>query len=102
MYLSDFLYSFGNIYWTDSFFDKGDYVSALGNNWMFMGLAEYLLTTDNYEYGENAIYLHWEGAWANMPVSHYGLAVRPVFYLNADVELAGGTGSLNDPYRLMV
>ncbi len=103
MYLSDFLYSFGNIYWTDSFLDtnKGDYASALSNNWMFMGLAEYLLTTDNYEYSENAIYLHWEGAWINVPVSHC-VAVRPVFYLNSDVELAGGTGSLNDPYRLMV
>ena len=33
-------------------------------------------------------------------VSSYNHAIRPVFYLNSDVVLSGGTGSVSDPYRI--
>ncbi len=104
MYISDYLYGFDSNYWSNNYIDAGDVIDDLADNWLFMGLAEYVLTIDdgNIHPQGVAIYIHWEGIWANMPVSNFGLAVRPTFYLNSNVVYSSGDGSIDNPYRIEI
>ncbi|MBQ8901970.1 MAG: hypothetical protein IJY87_02750 [Bacilli bacterium] len=54
-------------------------------------------------YGLNVSYRAW-GVVSSGSVSRYNLtsahSVRPVFYLTSDIEITGGTGTIDDPFLI--
>ncbi len=92
MYLSDYLLSFGT--------------ASLG--WLHLKYVNVTFSSYNYEWtmsaaltesgiGYAAYVIQTKGSpsgWSNKNNE----AVRPVFYLESDVELSSGTGTISDPY----
>ncbi len=78
-----------------------DYRSATDSNWLYLGLWEWLITINTAR-----IYTTFSvGAFGNGFVDFVGTrmsVIRPTFYLNNDVQLGGGTGTINNPYTLVV
>ena len=99
MYPSDYGYAASPDNWNT---DLGDYGNDTNknNNWMYMGLDEWTITphaSDLYRVFRVDDYGYLYGSYADS-----GYAARPVFYLESNVELSRGTGTLSDPYRLAV
>ena len=98
MYISDYGYAASPEFWEmpiTSYYMETD-------NWMAIGLSEWTIAPFNYyNYDYYINYILYVG---NVSYIHNvnGYAVRPVFYLNYDVELIGGSGTYTDPYRLAV
>ena len=97
MYASDYGYAASPDAWTRGLimYDK----DVIAKDWLHMGLIEWTLSSDLL----NNYIVFSMGTGGNIR-SHArnGNTVRPVFYLNSNVELAGGTGTSTDPYRLVV
>ena len=104
MYLSEYYYGSLPTHWTKPGFDgtsgggTRDYRSAVNDNWIYMGFYEWTISpyTDstNYAFG---VYVNGYVRGNDMLNS---LAVRPTFSLVPSVELASGTGTKADPYRI--
>ena len=97
MYASDYGYSASPSAWeiTIDYYDDSSVTSA---NWMYMGLLEWMISplTDS---SVNALYIFYNGDVGPIRVNGND-AVRPVFYLNNEVNYAGGSGTKADPYRI--
>ena len=99
MYPSDYGYAASPDAWiTDLRSYNNSTITA--NNWLYMGLVEWTLTPrSSYSNPVFSVitvgYLFDRGA-----ILEY--AVRPVFYLESNVSLQGGSGTSSDPYRLAV
>ena len=95
MYISDFGFAADKNMWSTKL---NSYRSAdiKSSNWMYMGLHDWTITPNsgsstsvfNIDYFGNL-----DDDDSNLPY-----AIRPVFYLNSDVVLVGGTGTMSDPY----
>ena len=99
MYPSDYGYTANPDAWTTNLSSYNN-STITANNWMYMGATEWTITprSSNGYYVfrvSNSGYLHNYSA-------DRGYAARPVFYLESNVELSGGTGTSSDPYRLAV
>jgi len=104
MYLSDYYYGALPNHWTKPGCDNTsggetrDYRIAVNENWMYMGYVEWTISpstdTTNYAFGVSTT-----GLVSNGIVFSVG-AVRPTFNLVPSVELASGTGTKADPYRI--
>ena len=94
MYVSDFKYATSLEAWNTSV-DKS-------NNWMYMGLLEWTITRNSEH--NNHVFYFGTGSVVSIGsvVAYVGNVARPVFYLKPSVELAGGTGTQTDPYRLEI
>ena len=106
MYVSDYGFAAIPDYWTSTLVDYYylDNASTFSNNnWMYMGMREWTISRLESA-GQNAFavydngYISYNDVYDSMSES----AVRPVFYLESNVELSGGTGTSSDPYRLAV
>ena len=98
MYISDYGYAASPEFWEMPITSY----SMETDNWMAIGLSEWTIAPFNYyNYDYYINYILYVG---NVSYIHNvnGYAVRPVFYLNYDVELIGGSGTYTDPYRLAV
>ena len=99
MYPSDYGYAASPDAWTTDLWDyNGSTITS--NNWMFMGLHEWTLTP----YSSNSYYVFNVTIRGDMSYNYAynGFAARPVFYLESNVLLQGGSGTSSDPYRLAV
>ena len=99
MYPSDYGYAASPDAWTNNLFDYGN-STITASNWMYMGLWEWTITPNSsFSVGvflvDNRGYLYDYSAYL-------GSAARPVFYLESNVALQGGSGTSSDPYRLAV
>ena len=107
MYPSDYGYAASPEVWI---IDLSGYDNSTitANNWMYMGLYEWTITPDssfsrsvfgvrNSGYGDDADLGDLSIMGANLDHS-----ARPVFYLESNVALQGGSGTSRDPYRLAV
>ena len=68
-------------------------------NWLWTEKQEWTIT--KYSSSSNsALTISLDGgvSWSTASSSYY--VVRPTFYLNSDVKLISGTGTLSDPYRI--
>ena len=96
MYPSDYGYAASPDNWATIL---GSYSSANANNWIYMGLHEWTLTSHS-----SNIYIAFLLASGNL--SSYsagdGFAIRPVFYLKSNVSISSGSGNSSDPYRLAI
>lgn len=98
MYISDYGYAVSNDYWTTNLSDYNDVTSS---NWLYYGSNEWTISRikdeDNF-----AFFVVSSGNIVNSiyyaPTSRY--IVRPVFYLNSNVECTGGTATSTDPLRI--
>ena len=95
MYVSDYGFAASNTYWSTNLYE---YNSATSNNWLYLGLNEWTITNDN-DFG---FFIAYFGRVISNVVYWNSYAIRPVFYLNSDVEYSGGTGTESDPFTLVV
>ena len=98
MYVSDYMYAVPQDKWTLYGYNSNsssDYRAAIGVNWMYMGLYEWILAppTNNSNYAFN---VNGDG---NMYVGTVSscVATRPVFYLKSTISYAGGSGDSAKP-----
>ena len=98
MYPSDYGYAAIPYAWTINLSYYPD-STITSNHWIDLGLYEWTITPHlyyaSYVFNVNGIFIYTIS-------TDYPFAARPVFYLKPNVELAGGTGSPTDPYRLVV
>ena len=100
MYVTDYGYAASGNHWATELYN---YESATDNNWMYMGMREWTISpaSSNSRYAF-AVYdtgcISINEVYESMSAS----AVRPVFYLESNVQLEGGSGTSSDPYTLAV
>ena len=99
MYVSDYMFAALESEWT-----KGpyDYIDNRDDNWLTIGTYDWTITPVTESWGWPAAwYICKEGDLAQTEAGLYGISgIRPTFYLNSDVKLVSGTGTLSDPYRI--
>ena len=97
MYVSDYGFAASPNYWTTN---MRYYNSAISNNWMNIGISEWTISPESSN-SNNAFTVNSSGTISNGASGVYsGYRVRPVFYLNSDVEYVSGTGTQSDPIRI--
>ena len=99
MYVSDYGYAASPENWNTALY-KYDNDTNRDNNWMYMGLSEWTLTP--YSSSSSIVFYVDDIGSLTSDNASSGYAARPVFYLESNVELSGGTGTSSDPYRLAV
>ncbi len=104
MYVSDYYYGALPTHWAKSGYDgksggeTSDYRTSVNDNWMYMGYYEW--TISPYTNGTiNAFCVTMYG-YIDYNNVGYNRAVRPTFNLVPNVELVGGSGSKDNPYRV--
>ncbi len=99
MYVSDYMYAVDPSNWTTA---GNRYNSINGDNWMYMGDAEWTISrrSDIADYAFGVGYRGYVGGNGDVDVN---IAVRPVFYLNSNVQIyEGHAGTQSDPYRIVL
>ena len=99
MYPSDYGYAASPDAWVTNLNGYNN-STITSNNWMYMGLSEWTLTPNSSR--SNYVFYVSSSGTLNGSIANRGYAARPVFYLESNVELSGGTGTSSDPYRLAV
>ena len=101
MYVSDYYYTMDSKYWHLSGFGGDDYYSYHNlDNWLYMGITEWTITRVSDIY-INALMIATAGyPYYNMYINVAVDGVRPTFYLNSDVKLVSGNGTISNPYKL--
>ena len=103
LYISDYLYAADPSGWQHLAYESltTDYRAIKGSNWMYMGDAEWTITRAA-DYTDRIFHIGNAGNIGSNNVRDASIGVRPVFYLNADVEIyAGNASTKNDPYRVV-
>ena len=114
MYVSDYYYGATPTYWsylgfssssypnTDgNYGEEYDYRAATNNNWMHMGADEWTISR-NSDNSTNAFLIYYTGGTSHDFVYYGYTAVRPSFYLESSVEISGGDGTEQNPFRIVV
>ena len=97
MYPSDYGYAAGSSCLSTSLFKYNS--SCKNSDYLFSGVTEWL-QAPNGSYSSDASYLLSSGyVHYNVPVTR-SFAVRPVLYLNTNVQITGGDGSQSNPFTL--
>ena len=99
MYPSDYGYAASPDSWVTDLYDY-DNSTITANNWLYMGLYEWTITPYSSN-GSSVFFVNYYG-YLNSYSANFGYAARPVFYLESNVALQGGSGTSSDPYRLAV
>ena len=94
LYVSDYGYGASPDSWTVSLND----FNIKNNNWLYMGLYEWMITP--YSSTQANVFRISGLGYAVNSNSTANFAVRPCFYLNYDVEYISGDGSKNNPIRI--
>ena len=106
MYASDYMYSALPSNWNKIGYnnddEKADYRTSVEDNWMYMGLFEWILFACSS--GENpnnrAFFIGDNGRISNYIVTESALAIRPTMYLKGETKYISGAGTLDNPYRI--
>ncbi len=99
MYPSDYGYAASPDAWTNDLFNY-DNSTITASNWMYMGLVEWTIIPRSS--GSTGVFIVDGSGYLGTNDASNGYAARPVFYLESNVALQGGTGTSSDPYRLAV
>ena len=99
MYPSDYGYAASPDAWTTDLWDY-DNSTITANNWLYMGLLEWTIAP--YSSYSNCVFVVYFSGDLSYRSAVYGYSTRPVFYLESNVSLQGGSGTSSDPYRLAV
>ena len=99
MYPSDYGYAASPDAWATSL-SSYDNSTITANNWLYMGLYEWTITpTSSYSL---SVFDVGGSGYLSYSIANGGYAARPVFYLESNVALQGGSGTSNDPFILAV
>ncbi len=106
MYVSDYMYAVDSQNWTKVGYSsngaQNDYRGIKGDNWMYMGFLEWTISSLS-DTLNSAFYIRYLGSVHSSTVDGGTIGVRPVFYLNSDVEIyEGHSGTQSDPYRIVI
>lgn len=102
MYVSDYAFGANPSYWTkDGYNSTGadyDYRSAISENWMCSGFAEWTITKRS-DHEQRVFMIGYEGHVGSFPAGSLDeyIGLRPVFYLKSSINYVSGVGSLTDP-----
>ena len=103
MYVSDYGYAASSSSWS-TILNK--YKNVTGNNWMYMGLAEWTLAPRS-DFSNVAFSVGIDGSVYGSRninysdnVGYYTYAVRPVFYLKSTIGYVSGSGTISSPIFL--
>lgn len=99
MYISDYLYAASPNAWTLTAATYNN-TTAVNSNWMYMGIQEWMITPLT-NITTNAVLVNSTGNISNSSVGS-SLPIRPVFYLDKYVKKAGGIGTSDNPYRIVI
>ena len=99
MYPSDYGYAASPDAWTNNLFDYNN-STITASNWLYMGLNEWTITP--YSSTSNYVFSVFDYGTLDGYSANNGYSARPVFYLESNVALQGGSGTSSDPYRLAV
>ncbi len=99
MYPSDYGYAASPDAWSTNLASYNS-STITSNNWMYMRLAEWTITPASSN-SNNVFRVRISGNLSNNNAD-FGYSARPVFYLESNVELSGGSGTSSDPYTLAV
>ena len=109
IYVSDYMYAVDSRGWTNVGYNETDvsngYNALKGENWMYMGLYDWTITkASDIDYA--SLIISSAGyVYSNYIHNEYnsGDQIRPVFYLNSDVQIyEGHAGTASDPYRIVI
>ena len=95
MYVSDYGYAANSNAWSNALYYYDEYSST---NWLFWGSIEWTIAP-NSSNSNGVFYVYYDG-YLYVSNACLGYSARPVFYLNSNVVLTGGTGTASDPYRI--
>ena len=101
MYVTDYEFAASQDMWTlygyniDS---TKDYIAAINNNWMYMGLYEWTISR-RADDSDSAFSVFYDGDVFIYDVGN-DRAVRPSFNLESSVKYVSGSGSMSDPVRV--
>ena len=101
MYMHDYGYAGTPNSWSRSL--GSGYSIYASSNWLYTGIFEWTIVSGGRFESDvtNALYINDVGEiWSNYLYSQASYNVRPVFYLNSDVEYMSGSGTQIDPYRI--
>ncbi len=98
MYPSDYGYSASPDAWVTNL-DSYNSSTITSINWLYMGLNEWTITP--YSSHSSFVFVVSYSGYL-YDDAYYGRSARPVFYLESNVQLQGGSGTLSDPYTLSV
>ena len=98
MYVSDYMYASGYFNSTNTTTGSSYYYG--NQNWLYKGY-EWTITprSDN---SSNAFSVNYNGNVNNSGTASYGYGARPAFYLTSNVYIAGGNGTFDNPYTLIL
>ena len=99
MYPSDYGYAASPDAWATNLYDYEN-STITANNWLYMGLDEWTITP--YSSTSSFVFFVYNHGYLNSSLAYSGYSARPVFYLESNVQLEGGTGTSSDPYTLIV
>ena len=97
MYVSDYGYAASPENWTTTLNNYNNETNR-NNNWMFMGLYEWTITPCSSD--SDLVFSVYDDGSLYEATADSDFSARPVFYLNSNVKLEGGSGTASDPYRL--
>ncbi len=97
MYVSDYGYAASPENWNTILYNYNNDVNR-DSNWMYMGYSDWTIT--RYSGTSWAYFLTANGNIENLGVYNSSYAIRPTFYLNADITLISGDGSQNSPFQI--
>ena len=100
MYASDYGYSAKNSSCNHSSVSLGSYdkTACGGSAWMLKNGNEWTLSPhSSYAYSVFCVY-YYAGVYNGNALSGFG--ARPVLYLNSNVYITGGDGSINNPFQV--
>lgn len=94
MYASDFGYAIsgytGDLAWINAY-------SKMVNNWLFGQVDEWTMSTFDYD---GSIYVSYFGGLDGVYSAYFSYKVRPVLYLQSNVNKLSGDGTITSPYVL--
>ena len=99
MYVSDYMYASG--YFNSTSTEAGSSFYYGNQNWLYKGY-EWTITPCSNNLS-NAFYVDNYGfVNTNNGRASYGYGARPAFYLTSNVYIAGGNGTFDNPYTLIL
>ena len=101
MYISDYGYAASPDNWTTILRNYDTDINR-NNNWMFMGVNEWTISRTS-DTSDLIFGIDYTGYVGNNYANIYQGSIRPVFYLNSDVQIyEGHSGTQSDPYRIVL
>ena len=97
MYVSDYGFAASPDNWGTAL---NNYSKVINDNWLYSGLMEWtIFRSSDDPYSAVCVY---DSGVVNTSNVLGNYAVRPVFYLNSDVQYSSGSGTSSDPIRIVV